>query len=291
VRAAEFEGRDDLASMQRLVQASWAPGARWHVGDLAWQRRRHPDGDASWPTRLWRDDEGEPRAWAWVRPDDGELDLVVHPRDDALAAAVLEWAVQTAGAATLTVRLGHADAWLAEPLGGLGFAPAARSGFHLLACAPVSVAAAPVAAGFALRGLAPGDDDRAARVAGHRAAWAPGSSMTESAYATLQATWPYRHDLDVVAQDQDGRLVASCLAWYDDATGVGLLEPVGTDPAFRRLGLAAAVCAEAVRRLGACGAHLATVAASDAPDYTGPVALYRSIGFVDVARTTCYARS
>src|SRR4051794_22722208 len=79
-----------------------------------------------------------------------------------------------------------------------------------------------------------------------------------------------------------------CLAWLDDENRVGELEPVGTHADFRRRGLAAAVCAFALRRLREEGAELAVVYARGNAAYAGPKQLYESLGFRPHARTVTY---
>lgn len=78
--------------------------------------------------------------------------------------------------------------------------------------------------------------------------------VTLSSYPAVMAAWPYRAELDWVAQGPDGRFAAYCLVWYDDRNGVGLIEPVGTDPRYRRRSLSRMVCLAALHALGEAGA-------------------------------------
>ena len=66
------------------------------------------------------------------------------------------------------------------------------------------------------------------------------------------------------------------------------VEPVGTHVDFRRRGLAAAVCAFALRRLRDEGAELAVVASRGDAAYPAPKQLYESLGFRAHARTINY---
>jgi len=135
-----------------------------------------------------------------------------------------------------------------------------------------------------------GEQDLAGRVGVHRAAWHP-SRVTEASYRNVMAAWPYRSDLDWVIEAPDGRLVANCLIWLDERNGVGELEPVGADPAFRRKGLARAVCLDAMHALRAAGAGTAIVyPVRGHPDHPGPVPLYEGLGFRPYARTVTYAK-
>jgi ribosomal protein S18 acetylase RimI-like enzyme len=140
-------------------------------------------------------------------------------------------------------------------------------------------------AGFRLRTVEA--EDFSARVELHRTVWAP-SSVTEESYRDVQAAWPYRPDLDCIAEAADGRLAAYCLAWLDPDNGVGEFEPVGTHPDFRRLGLGSAVCRFALRRLQQVDATQAIVYAVVDPSNPGAKALYQSIGFVESSRLLRY---
>lgn len=78
--------------------------------------------------------------------------------------------------------------------------------------------------------------------------------------------------LAVVAPD--GRYVSHCGMWYASGDSYALVEPVATDPEYRRMGLGRAVVLEAVRRCGCMGAKWALVGSSQQ--------FYYSIGFYPV---------
>ena len=84
----------------------------------------------------------------------------------------------------------------------------------------------------------------------------------------------------------DGEVVAFCTAWIDDERGIGLMEPVGTRPAYQRRGLARAVCLSALAALRNAGAHTAQIGYATAAALT----LYRSIGFEPLAADPEYRR-
>jgi GNAT superfamily N-acetyltransferase len=93
----------------------------------------------------------------------------------------------------------------------------------------------------------------------------------------------YRPELDLCIRDADGNVAAYALFWMDDVTKVGLLEPLRTEAAFQRLGLARHLIAEGVTRLRALGAESIRVAYS--PDNEAAARLYHQSGFAD--RITC----
>ena len=78
--------------------------------------------------------------------------------------------------------------------------------------------------------------------------------MTPFAYKELQKAPDYRKDLDLYIVGPDGEYVSFCIAWYDGHNRIGILEPAGTHPDFRRRGLGREVVMEGIRRAAALGA-------------------------------------
>jgi len=261
--------------MQELVAELWrleGPNVENHIGDLAWQHRLD-----EWRARVW-EEAGEPVAFGRFRAP-ATLQYEIHPahRPGPLHDEVLDWFEAEAEADELrTSSLSTDDDRLAvlrrrgydDDRAGTPFAYHARDLAELPEPAPE---------GVLLRTVGPDDLER--RVEVHRAAFAP-SRLTVESYA--QATWPYRADLDCVAEAADGSFASFCLAWLDAENRVGELEPVGTHPDHRRRGLAAAVCLLALRRLreeGATRAIVYSIAGSEA------TALYEAIGLREHARS------
>jgi predicted N-acetyltransferase YhbS len=81
----------------------------------------------------------------------------------------------------------------------------------------------------------------------------------------------FRRDLTMVAVGPDGNYVSFCGIWPVPESDVCYIEPVATDPDFRRLGLGTAVVREAIRRCSLEGATAAIVGSDQA--------FYRSMGF------------
>lgn len=90
-------------------------------------------------------------------------------------------------------------------------------------------------------------------------------------YGILRQTPDYRSDLDLYVTTETGEIVAFCTMWYDQANRIGMLEPVGTNPNFRRMGLARAVITEGLNRIADEGAIKAYVGSDQ--DF------YKAIGF------------
>jgi GNAT superfamily N-acetyltransferase len=90
----------------------------------------------------------------------------------------------------------------------------------------------------------------------------------------------YRHDLKIVVQAPNGAFVAFCGMWYEPRNRFGYVEPVATDPDYRRLGLGKAAVWEGIRRCGELGATVAYVGAT--------LPFYLSIGFQKLYDSRCW---
>ena len=206
----------------------------------------------------------------------------IHPRHrgGTLHEELLEWFEAEAEGDELRASSLSTDTERLEFLRSHGYEVDPESkDFVYHACELTELADPIVPEGYRLRTVEPGDLER--RVELHRVVWAP-SRVTVESFVNVQAAWPYRPDLDCVVEAPDGSFAAYCLAWLDDANRVGELEPVGTHPDHRRLGLASAVCRFALRRLreeGATRAIVYSVAGSEA------TTLYESIGLREHARS------
>jgi ribosomal protein S18 acetylase RimI-like enzyme len=241
--------------------------------------------------------DGQPAAWAML---DGrghvsaQCDPAFDPTGD-LAAAVVGWAAASpAGLLAATVDAGEAGlraalvrTGLAEPAGAPYFLDLRRS-LHDLP--PVVLPA-----GYTIRPTRA--DEAAARAAAHRAAWSllpvgeglvVTSSFDETVYDVVARSPGYRLDLDLVVEAPDGELVASCTAWLDPDSHSAELEPVGTSPRHRRLGLASAVCLAAMHSLVGLGATDVTVHPRGDAGYPAARIVYERIGFAVVGRTVAY---
>jgi len=91
-----------------------------------------------------------------------------------------------------------------------------------------------------------------------------------------------RRDLKIAVQAPDGEFVAFCGMFYEPAGRFGYVEPVATDPDYRRMGLGRAAVLEGIRRCGELGATVAYVG-SDQP-------FYLSLGFEVLYRSECWVK-
>lgn len=66
-------------------------------------------------------------------------------------------------------------------------------------------------------------------------------------------------DLKIAVIAPDGNYASYCGLWYEPACGFAVIEPLATDPAYRRLGLGKAAVLEGIRRVEKLGASYVTV--------------------------------
>ena len=92
----------------------------------------------------------------------------------------------------------------------------------------------------------------------------------------------------LVAVSPEGELAGMATLHLDDRNRVGLFEPVGVHPRFRRLGLARAVMTVGLREMAA--ADMRTARVSHDATNTAASELYRSLGFVKRYNTLGYRR-
>jgi len=88
-----------------------------------------------------------------------------------------------------------------------------------------------------------------------------------------------RRDLKVVAVAPNGDFAALCGMFYEAENRFALVEPVATDPEYRRLGLGRAAVLEGIRHCGTLGATVAYVGSD--------LEFYRSIGFTKMYDIEC----
>jgi len=89
-------------------------------------------------------------------------------------------------------------------------------------------------------------------------------------------------DLKIAVVAPNGDFVSYCGMWQDSASQSALVEPVATDPAYRKMGLGRAAVLEAIRRCGMLGAKRAFVGSSQQ--------FYYSIGFRPYAAATWWEK-
>lgn len=106
---------------------------------------------------------------------------------------------------------------------------------------------------------------------------------TDYAGRKKQQSMPsYRKDLNIVIVALDGNYVAYAGTWFEATNKFAYVEPVCTDPDYRRRGLGKAAVLEGVRRCGELGATVAYVGS------TQP--FYQSMGFKKLFACNCWIK-
>lgn len=281
-----YAGEEDYALMRRLLVETYArTGSPSYctLGDLDWWRCTSNDPDVMQRTQLWFDD-GRLVAFGWPGFTD-QIDLIVHPDSREREPEMAEWAEAAWAARLETPKRFHLwsnagdaqrNAWLAAR----GYRRTDEFlSFHdldLTAYAPV----VRLPEGYRVRAVR-GEEEVAARVDVHRAAFHPSRMTVEKHRAVMHAP-TYRPEFDLVVEAPDGTFAAFTIVWFDAENRMGLFEPVGCRPGEQRKGLARAVMNEGLLRLQAAGAHIAHVL-SWVDDSAGAM-LYKAIGFAPVDR-------
>jgi len=277
-----------------------------HVGDLQWWCRTGAlDDPADW--RFWPGPDGRDVAVGLIEGEN--VVALVHPtaRDRGREDEVRRWAVGrveekvcVAGSGTPYTLVEEVAEDAPARVAAVESAGYTRGPSHYVSyrrdiSAPLPEPLVPV--GYVVCHMA-GEEEAAARGTLQRDAFS-GTYSDESAAARWLGTMRmpgYDPALDLVIVASDGTLVAGCLCWLDARNQVGLVEPLGTRPAYRRRGLASALLAEGLRRLAACGATAALVTAvhpgehGDAslpPDSAGRF-VYERAGFHPLRRVYLY---
>lgn len=249
-------------------------------------------------THAWFDDSSADRIGLWFDGQRlvglatyelrlGEAFLNLALGYDHLQPALLDHAernlgaVDAAGARTLTIFAYEGDAALTVELARRGYrhTPAADRPMARFAI-PDPFPAPPLPEGARLLSLA--DDNDLVRLDRllHRGFNHPGEPPAEgvAGRARMQSGPHFRHDLAIVAVAPDGTWASFAGLWLEAEAGYAYVEPVATDPAFRRQGYGRAAVLEGIRRCGELGATVA---------YVGTLKpFYQSFGFhgVDTQR-------
>ena len=273
---------ESLPAMQALASRVWSPVSRHHPGQLAWSAAYALPSDLDHgPVASIGD-----LAWAWAESDDW-LELCVDPAGPELVASLVEWFLDRSSGQVATMVL-ETEGHLLSGLRGCGFDVVDRPWFthHTLDLAGLPQTRLPE--GYSMRAVEPGEHE--IRAAVHRASWSATSKVSAAAYERLMGTPPYRPELDWVVLDSAGEMVASCLVWLDDLTGVALVEPVGCVPEHRGRGLAGSVSIAALAAARCAGATTGLVCPRGDDDHPVPQRVYRSLGFVPGPRTLTLTR-
>jgi predicted N-acetyltransferase YhbS len=98
----------------------------------------------------------------------------------------------------------------------------------------------------------------------------------------MQSGPHFRKDLAIVVEAPNGVFAAFAGLWFEHVNRFAYVEPVATDPDYRRLGLGTAAVLEGIRRCGALGATVAYVG--------NDLLFYLAMGFRTVYTLNCWLK-
>ncbi len=292
VREAQRVGPDAVAAATALLQRirrSHPTAGCWEAADVQWSwRLPRPTDDL--PQLVWLDDDDRPVA-ALIAAGPaaaGAVDLVPIVLPDAPPAWVAHvvdrglahLAATGLGDAALSVEVDEGDDVLLEVLRGHGFAVAGDGVVETWLAAADRPATSPLAAGYRLATRAETADRPHHMI--H-----PGRNHPD-VEARLRQTSLYRPDLDLVVHHDDGEVAAYGLFWLDPQSATGLVEPMRTEDAHQRRGLARHVLTAGLDRLARAGAERIKICFE--PGNPASSHLYLDVGFVPVRSTVVLTR-
>lgn len=164
---------------------------------------------------------------------------------------------------SLEVSVWDDDADLLGAMKASGYTPSGTFGSELFWRLEEEPPRATLPSGYAFMGFTAAMDD--AYIEMHRDAW---STIRPSPYRRdlhdLVTTMPqFDRSLVPIVAAPDGTLAAYCIGWYDPVSRWTEIEPLGTRPAYRGLGLARAVVREVIHRSWERGAQAVMVWSTD----------------------------
>jgi GNAT superfamily N-acetyltransferase len=269
--------------LQRVRRAHPTAGL-YEAADFQWWWRQ-PRSTDDIPQLFWFDDRGRPEA-AVIATDWGDrlaLDPIVMPdASPDWVAHVFERGLAHAaefGYVGVSLEVDREDRDLADGLVRHGFAPGDDRVVAAWLAAAARPKISPLCDGYRLSSRL----DSIERPH-HMLNAARNHPDPEP---RLRQTSLYRAELDLVVHDSDGNVAAFGLFWYDPTTATALVEPMRTEDAHQRRGLARHVLTTGLDLLAEAGAERIKICYDPDNPASGP--LYRSVYFVPERQTVVYS--
>ena len=220
-----------------------------------------------------------------------DMSFCIHPKCQHLKNEMLEYAEVNMsdrdknGKRFLRIFISDFDIELEELVKSNAYKHEAKSD-RAMSCfvIPNSFTKPTLSEGFKFKSLAEDNDLRKIHRVLHRGFNHPGEppeNELEDRKKMLSAP-NFRADLTIVIEAPNGDFVTYCGMWYDKINRFGYVEPVATDPNYRRKGLGRATVLESIRKCGIEGADVAYVW-SDMP-------FYLSLGFKKLYTHNCWIK-
>lgn len=272
--------------LQRVRNAHPTKGL-FEAADMQWWWR-DPRSTDEIPQLFWIDDGGHPIA-AIIATDWGSgvaLDPMFMPdADPEFVAQVVERGlahIDEFGLDAPEILVDRADIVLSEVLAGHGFVSEANDKDDVEAWldADALPEASELGEGYHLRSRL--------ETSGRPHHMISEERNHKDPEQRLQQTSLYRSDLDLAVFDEEGNVGGYGLFWLDPTTGIGMVEPMRTEDAHQRKGIARHVLTTGVNRLARAGAERIKIAFN--PTNAAASSLYTDVGFVPVKENCVFAR-
>ncbi|NET74337.1 MAG: GNAT family N-acetyltransferase [Sphaerospermopsis sp. SIO1G2] len=297
VKHRPYKNEHDLLAMRQFVQScrqiSGDKLSTLHVGDLSWRMGRSLDFNPQKDIHLWEHKDGRLVGFAWFTSEHNGVDIQVHPQwhtigleQHILQAVEAETKRQrVTPAAILRVGCYEKQFTRQRMLTKRGYTQDLFHYVHFWRPLSQPIATPQLKSGFTIRSTQP--EETRARATLHNDAFLAQEVTTES-YRNVMKAPDYQHELDLVVVAPNGRLAAFALCWLDPVNKVGLFEPVGTHPDFRRLGLGQAIVTAGLHALKSHGMTSAWVY-TESPNLAAQ-RLYTSAGFAVAGKQHDYVK-
>ena len=251
--------------LETKTQHCWLP-QRWEYAEYSVNPMYMARGDENWQKsiRIWEDngrlvgighkEEGN-NAFLQIRPSYESLtDEMLDHAERAIASSSDE------GTNTLTVWSTESNRCLNERLAARGYTRGDDGNYYNAQYLDKEYLPQ-LPEGYTFTSGAEVTDQLRRQNAVHKAFHPDDDELTEvsTCFIKMEQAPLFRPELEVMTQYQDGTLTSFCVVWYDEQTGTGMFEPVGTHPHHRRRGLGRAMILEGLSRLKAIGAERALV--------------------------------
>ncbi|MFW5799256.1 MAG: GNAT family N-acetyltransferase [Spirochaetota bacterium] len=98
----------------------------------------------------------------------------------------------------------------------------------------------------------------------------------------MQSAPNFRKDLNIVVENPPGNFISYCGMWYDNTNKIAYVEPVATDPDYRRRGFGKIAVLEGIKRCAEFGATVAYVGSEQK--------FYQTLGFEKIYTSRCWLK-
>jgi GNAT superfamily N-acetyltransferase len=293
ITSRPYQSESDLVAMQTLLKESRSLTDDWryaHVGDLLfWFFQIAIHLNPYEHIRLWN--LGDKLVGYSMLGEDPSFDVQVHP--DFVWQGIEEQALEWAENRLVALRQMDPTFWGGKLVSGSRQDDHVRIEFleqhgffqggdfsevNMLCNLDQDIPKGFVPDGYVIRSVAE-QGELSNRAEAQRDVWRPWSvgKLKDEDYAIIMHLPGYDRNLDVVAVAPEGTIAAYVNGWNDDLNKIGDFGPLGTRPAYRRMGLMNAVLLECLRRMQAGGMNRVSV--STGVRNIPAQKLYEGVGF------------